>query len=190
MLLDFNKSLDEAWKDIRHEIHRGALDSKHPYRFITLTTLGKDQIHSRWVVLRQVDDDLKLYIYSDYRTDKIRDIEERSLTQILLYHDKKKLQIRMQGDATVHHQNELARSHWKNVQGIGKRAYTPLIAPGSPIEAPEDAHQWPENYTDEHFSVVTFEPIELDILQLNRMEHLRARFRKSENEWNKSWIAP
>ena len=190
MLLDFDKTLEEAWKDIRHEIHRGALDSKHPYRFITLSTMGKDQIRSRWVVLRKVDDDLKLYIYSDYRTKKIRDIEERSMAQVLLYHDKKKLQIRMQGNAKVHHQNDLAKTHWKNVQGIGKRAYTPLIAPGNPIDRPEEAHKWPDNYSDKHFALVTFEPLELDVLQLNRMEHLRARFRKKGKEWTKTWVSP
>jgi len=190
MILDFNKSKDDAWRDIKHEIHRGALDKKHPFRFIVLSTGDSGEIQSRWVVLRKVDDNLHCYIYTDKRTQKIDALKNNYKAHVLMYHDKKKIQIRCQGKVCIHHQNELSRNHWNNVQGIAKRAYTPGVAPGTLIGSPEQAHEWNMDLEDQYFSVLEFIPEEMDVLQLNKSEHLRMKATKTEGGWIKEWVAP
>lgn len=190
MILDFNKSKDEAWRDIKHEIHRGALDKKHPFRFIVLSTGDSGEIQSRWVVLRKVDESLHCYIYTDKRTQKIDALKSNEKAHVLMYHDKKKIQIRCHGRVRIHHQNELSRHHWNTVQGVAKRAYTPVVAPGTPIGNPEQAHEWNPEFEDRHFAVIEFIPEEIDVLQLNRLEHLRLLATKDGEKWSKQWVAP
>lgn len=190
MILDFNKSKEEAWRDIKHEIHRGALDKKHPFRFLVLSTYGDNGIESRWVVLRKVSDLLNMYVYTDTRTQKIKDLKSQEKAHVLFYHEKKGLQIRCKGKVELHLQNERSEEHWNRVQGLAQRAYTPIIAPGRPIENPEQAHEWNPEMGSQHFAVIEFIPAEFDVLQLNRSEHLRMKITKDKGTWGMQWVAP
>ena len=90
----------------------------------------------------------------------------------------------------VHHKDALCDEHWQRVQGIVQRAYTPLVPPGEIIESPELAHQWPDEMTSEYFCVLEFKPQAFDLLQLNRLEHLRLLFKKEKEDWKMNWLAP
>lgn len=190
MILDFDKSKDEAWRDIKHEIHRGALDKKHPFRFLVLSTSSENGPESRWVVLRKVSDQLNMYVYTDSRTQKVQDLKSHRWAHVLLYHEKKALQIRCKGKVELHFQNEISEAHWNRVQGLAKRAYTPTIAPGRHIQSPEKAHDWKPEMGSQHFAVIEFIPEEFDVLQLNRSEHLRLKITKDKGVWAMSWVAP
>lgn len=190
MLLKFESSLDQAWQDVQHELHRGTLDRKHPFRFVNLSTYGQEGVQARWVVLRKINSDLHFFLYSDMRTQKIADLQQHEQAQLLFYHPRKQIQVRCNVKATIHHQNKLSKDHWKHIQGLGTRSYTPVIEPGSPIETPEKAHQWLNDIGDQFFAVIECIPGEIDALQLNKSEHLRARFRRKGNDWEKTWIAP
>jgi general stress protein 26 len=190
MILDFNKSKEEAWRDIKHEIHRGALDKKHPFRFLVLSTFGDNGIESRWVVMREVSELLHMYIYSDARTQKVKDLKSCEQAHVLFFHEKKGLQIRCKGKVELNHQNNLSKEHWKRVQGLAQRAYTPEKAPGSLLESPDQAHKWNMDFGDQYFSVLEFIPEEFDVLQLNRLEHLRLKIEKKGKDWIRQWVAP
>lgn len=190
MLFSENEDLDEVWSATCHEIRRGSLDKKHPFRFVSLSTLHNNQIQSRYVVLRSVDESFNLYCYTDSRSDKIYALENNPQLTLLFYHPSKKVQVRINAQAIAHHQNELSMQHWNHIQGIAKRAYGSSIAPGDHINYPSEAHQWPDMIDDTFFTVIQAIPSEMEVLQLNRLMHLRAKFWKTDDRWNKQWIAP
>lgn len=76
MLFNSQNSLSEVWATLSHELHRGALDSKHPFRYVTLATRGEDAPEQRIVVLRKVDEALNFYFFTDSRTAKVTQIQE------------------------------------------------------------------------------------------------------------------
>jgi hypothetical protein len=94
------------------------------------------------------------------------------------------------GEMALHRDNDMSRKQWRDVQGVGKRAYISTLEPGTEIGNPREAHHWSPEWGDRYFTVLEFKPIEFDVLQLNQTEHLRIRFRKKESEWTKTWIAP
>ena len=190
MLFSSKNTLEEIWVDVKHEIHRGAIDRKHPFRFLTLCTVSESNPDARYVVLRAVDDALSLYIYTDYRTEKIKDLQDNNQCTLIMYHPQKRIQLRVYGQALVHHKNDTSKEHWSNVQGEAQKAYNPSISPGVSISDPQQAYEWPENLTDSYFTVLEIRPHTIDALQLNNMEHLRASFKREKDQWIKAWIAP
>jgi len=138
-----------------------------------------------------VDDEINLYFHSDSRTCKIDDLNSNSNFAVVMYHKSKKVQIRVTGKASVHQEGGLVNDQWQNVTGNGKKAYSPLISPGSAIESPGEAHEWPDSIDGTYFSVIKATPETIEVLQLNKMEHLRAKFTKDKDgNWTKKWIAP
>jgi general stress protein 26 len=190
MLFHEQESLSEIFHSVRHELHRGALDHKHPFRYISLATQTAEELDLRYVVLREVDSDMNFYIFSDARTRKVLHANTNPKVAILFYHPKKRVQIRIKGEATVHQQDDISSAMWSKVQGESKRAYSPVVAPGSKIAHPEEAHQWPETMDDENFTVIKISPNYIDALQLNAQEHLRVEFCKNNDDWEMNWIAP
>ncbi|MEM9327163.1 MAG: pyridoxamine 5'-phosphate oxidase family protein [Bacteroidota bacterium] len=190
MIIEEGQSLEEAFRAISAEIKRGAVDKRHPFRFVTLATQGQDEVGLRYVVLRKVTDDFHLYIYTDSRSEKVKHLRTNQQASLLFYHPGKKLQVKVLGTAQVHQLDDLSIAEWKNVQDIGKRAYGPTIAPGEAITHPSVAYHWPESIDDQHFVVLEVSPKSIEALQLNRMEHLRARFTLQNSSWEGQWLAP
>lgn len=190
MLIKPSDPLEQVFRSVRSELIRGALDKKHPYRYMVMSTLGTEGIAARYVVLRKVDEDLNLYFYTDSRTGKISQLKENNGCTLLGYHPSKKAQLRLNGRASIHCQDELAQEHWKNVQGKAQKAYNPEIAPGKSLSHPTEAHTWPEVMTDQYFAVIVVSPFSMEVLQLDKLEHTRAQFDREGKVWNHQWIAP
>ena len=190
MLLTTNTTLDEAWHAVVQEIKRGCVDKKHPFRFITLATIAEGKPTARYVVLRKVDEALNCYIYTDSRTAKIAELQQNDAASLLLYHPRKRVQVRLDGQIALHHQDTISQMHWQHVQGEAQKAYNSVLAPGTTIDNRQDAYEWPENMDDRYFTVLAFKPQAVEALQLNGLEHLRASFEKTHDGWQKSWLAP
>ena len=190
MFIQAQQTFEEIFDSLEKEIRRGALDKKHPFRFVTLATQAKEQIGLRYVVLRKVTKPFELMVYTDARTEKCKHIAERPQLSFLFYHPGQKLQVRIDGAATLHHDDDVANAEWKNVQGIGQRAYSPQRAPGSTISTPEEAHDWPDEIDGKHFAVIVCHPRTIEALQLNQLAHLRVRFSLANDVWKGQWTAP
>jgi pyridoxamine 5'-phosphate oxidase len=190
MLFNSKQILHEILETLIHELHRGALDPKHPFRYLNLGTCCKDFPEVRTVVLRKVDQDLNFYVFTDSRSEKVQAIQENSKVALHFYHPKKRVQIRIQAETEIHHQDELASESWKRVQGDAQKAYTSTLAPGRKIEYPEPAWQWPENMGDRFFAVLKFIPQSIEALQLDGLNHLRMRFSREEKDWKGAWLVP
>lgn len=195
MLIKPQTKLHQAFASVINEFKKGSTDSRHPFRYLSLASFNPDQQESniRMVILREVSKDGMITLYTDIRTNKVKELQAIENAALLFWHDHHKVQVTVKANIVLHHNDEIAEQYWKkDVHGAAQKAYTPLIAPGTSIEDPKEAHKWPEEYTDEHFCVIKCIPYEMDILQLSGKEHLRLKYTRedAEAEWEGGWIAP
>lgn len=191
MLIKKEYSYDTSFQAIKHELHRGVLDKKHPFRFVVLSTIGVHGPDSRYTVLRAVDEGLHFFIYTDSRSEKVKELQAQPFAALLFYHPKKRFQVRIQVKSLIHHQNDIAQQHWKKVQGEGRKAYNSILSPGTSIEIPDEAFAWNENLDDfSFFTVLELIPSSIELLQLNALEHLRIKFTAVNDQWSGQWLAP
>ncbi len=181
MLFSENESPSEIWKSISRELHRGALDPKHPFRFTNLGTIGKTGAEVRIVVIRSINQDLEFYIFTDYRSEKVAELSANPATSLHFYHPGKRVQIRIKAKAEIHHQDEVSKAFWSKVQGKEQKAYISTLAPSTPIADPGEGFDWPVDVDDRYFVVLKFIPESIEALQLNGQHHLRILFSKSQN---------
>jgi len=187
MLIEAHNTLTETLRNIKLELRRAANDRKHPMRFCTFIT-GEAAASGRYVVLRAIDNDFNILIYTDHRSEKVRKLESNEFAQIVCYHPKKRAQIIITGKAAINHQNKLAKEHWKNILGEGVKSYTSILKPGTKINNPLEAHQW-EQPNDQYFTVIKVSPTQIEALQLNQQKHYRVLFTKVDS-WEGQWLAP
>ncbi|MDN3205045.1 pyridoxamine 5'-phosphate oxidase family protein [Algoriphagus sediminis] len=190
MLFDSKNTRDEIWTAVAHELHRGALDSKHAFRYVNLATNGKGYPEIRTVVLRGVDADLNFYIFTDSRSQKVEEIKRDQPVSLHFYHPKKRVQIRVQAKAEIHQNNDLALELWQRVQGNAQKAYNSTFSPGEKIKSPSEGWDWPQEMNSDFFAVIRFKPEKIEALQLDRLNHLRIEFEKVAGEWEGQWLVP
>ncbi len=187
MLFSATDSLADIWQTLLHELHRGALDLKHPFRYLTLATAGTNFPQVRTVVLRQISADLEFLVYTDVRSTKVQELLEVPRVSLHFYHPKKQVQVRVKALATIHLEDELAQVHWNRVSEKRRSEYQSKLDPGTRIAAP--AAGWESTIESSHFSVLKFSPLSLDVLQLAREGHLRIQFDLASG-WKGSWLVP
>ncbi|WP_114748083.1 pyridoxamine 5'-phosphate oxidase family protein [Pleomorphovibrio marinus] len=190
MLFTEKTELSQVFELFQAECSKAVIDPNHPFRFITLSTFGTEFPNSRYVVLRAINQDFKVYFYTDSRSQKIAEIQKNPAVSLHLYHPEKKVQAKILGKASVHTMDEITAYHWKKVKGEARKAYCSIHKPGTKIDSPEQAHQWSENLDARYFSILAINPRSVELLQLNGVEHLRAVFNKKNGGWEFSWLAP
>ncbi len=189
MLFTETDNPENIWQATKHELHRGALDSKHPFRYTNLGTIGITGPEIRTVVIRSVSQDLDFCVFTDFRSEKVAELRANPTATLHFYHSAKKVQVRVKAKTEIHHQDQVSESFWTRVQGDAQKAYTSTLAPGTPIAKPKEGFNWPEVMDDRFFTVLKFIPESIEVLQLNGLEHLRILFSKNEN-WEGKWLVP
>lgn len=172
----------------RAELLRSNADAKHPFRFFYLATQGAYP-EVRTVVKRDFShEDWSVLFYTDARTPKVEQIKAEDKISALFYHSKKQLQIRMKGTAELigPESEEYGRLLEKVRQSPAAKDYTSLQAPGSPME---DATT-PRRGESLHFLAIRIRPVELDILQLSREEHVRMEYTLRDGAWTGQRVVP
>ena len=174
MLFSSTDSFSAIWQTLLHELHRGALDPKHPFRYLTVATVGEQFPQVRTVVMRQFTADLEFLAYTDVRSSKVQELLEVPRVSLLFYHPKKQVQVRVKALATSHVMDELAQEHWKRVPDKRRSEYQSKLDPATRIAAP--AAGWESSSDHSHFSVLKFSPLSIEVLQLAREGHLRIQY--------------
>lgn len=194
MFLTSNSSPAEALASLHDQLKLAGTDKNHGFRFFSVATLDayNQTPETRLVVLRSFSENWEFEFYTDIRSDKITQIRNHPVIQALFWDASKKLQVRISADSTVHHKDKAAYERWKHVQGEAQKAYSQRLAPGTKIDTPSEAHQWPEKMTDDYFAVIRSVPNHIKILQLSGMEHLSLEFHRQNAAeiWSGGWIAP
>lgn len=195
MLINHKTKPGQAYSSIINELRKGSSDSRHPFRYLSLASFDKvkEESNIRMLVLREIREDHSIVLYTDARTSKVHELESLNNAALLFWHNHYKVQVTLKTEVEIHHQDDIAKHYWKSdVHGPAQKAYTPVVAPGTIIESPAEAHHWPDEYTDEYFCVLICIPYEIQILQLGGKEHFRMKFTRKdkEEEWKGEWIAP
>src|SRR6056297_51388 len=195
MLIQQNHSLDKAFTEVKDQLKRAGVDTKHKFRFFSVATveLSENRIpKSRMVVLRSFSDDWTFEFYTDHRSSKVKEIEENPFITALFWDPSKRVQVRIEANVSIHNQDELAAKRWEDIQGDAQKAYTSVPSPGTPVDTIEDAYQWSESFSSEYFSVLICKAAKIKALQISGMEHLafECSRQKVSQPWEKTWIAP
>ena len=183
MLVNQKYTNDQIWEAVTHELKSALHVKNHPFRFMVMGSTDGIEVSQRYVVMRDIDDDLNVYAFTDNRTLKVEQFKKNPNCSLLFYHTEKRLQIRINGVVELHQYAGLKDYYWKSVKGEAKKAYTPSNAPGEPIKEWEEAYQWDESLESRHFTVMKVIPAQIEVLQLHKLEHLRIRFSKLNYEW-------
>lgn len=190
MLIDSSHTTGDVWQVVVQELRRAIVDPKHPFRFVVLGSTDGREVSQRYVVLRDLDDSLNFYIFTDTRTQKVDHLNKLPNCSLLFYHDRKRVQIRVNGVVEIHQHSGLKEEYWKRVHGEAQKAYTSVKAPGEQINSWEDAHNWDLSSESDYFTVLKIIPAQVDVLQLNGLEHFRIRFSKLNQEWTGQRLVP
>lgn len=194
MLITPDHSPHQALTEVHDQLKRAALDKKHNFRFFSVATSGiaDRPAQSRIVVLRSFRENWEFEFYTDHRSSKVEEIEQKPKLSALFWDPSKRVQVRIESEVTIHIQDEIARERWENVQGDAQKAYNSPVVPGSEISTAEEAHNWPEEFSDRYFSVIRCVAADVRILQISGLEHLAFSFQKNSRSqsWKGGRVAP
>jgi len=194
MLIEPDFSPKKTIREAGDQLKRAVMDKNHNFRFFSVATTGlADQpAQSRIVVLRSFSEDWEFEFYTDHRSTKVEEIKQNPRLSALFWDSSRRVQIRIEARAEIHHRNELAKERWKRVQGDAQKAYNSPVVPGVEIESPEEAYNWPDDYSDRHFCVIRCVAVNVRILQISGMEHLAFFYQKNDQSqsWEGQRVAP
>ena len=112
-----DNTLEEIPSIVFSELRKAASRKKHPFKNVVLTTVNEKIPMSRWVVFRKLTSEQNLLIYTDSRTEKIKDLRKNSNCGLLFYNNKQGLQIYFSTLSTIHQNNELTKKYWQGPIG-------------------------------------------------------------------------
>ena len=185
-----NATLREITSIIFSELRKAASKKKHPFKNVVLTTVKEQNPLSRWVIFRKLTMEQNLLVYTDSRSEKIKNLRKNPNCGLLFYNNRQGLQIYFNAVSTIHQKNELTKKYWQGIVGKSSENYTTVNPPGSPINSIDKGHITDKDLNDKHFSIIEFIPVSMKILQLSRDGHIRVNFVKINNEWEGSFIVP
>lgn len=174
---DLDRSLREAWRLLA----QGVVDRRSPFHTPVIATIGRDGApRARIVVLRGVDPEGRtVRFHTDRRTAKAEEIEGDSRLALIAYDAPAKIQVRLEGRASLHARDAVADEAWAGSRPFSKVCYGTDPPPGTVIPAGE-AYALPSGEEVEtgrpNFSAVLLTVESLEWLYLDRAGHRRARF--------------
>ena len=163
-----------------------------PFHTPALATLGSTGPEVRTVVLRNADQKAAaLVVHTDRRSAKFTQLAAAPQVAMLFYDRSGKLQLRVNGVASLHVDDELADACWEASGHSSRQCYRLANAPGERLEQrPNDAAPVINDSGRANFAVVRIGVISLDWLYLRAAGHQRARFEYLDGAWRGAWVAP
>ncbi len=194
-------TLDGILNEIWTMLKRGATRFDDPFHWPVLGTTGKDGCRLRTVILRQLTlPDRILVCHTDARSAKAREIVDSGKVGWLFYHPKKKVQLRISGQAELHTDDRFADDQWAATRITGRLDYCATQPPGTPVDRPSSGlpdfllNKIPTLLESErgrkNFMAISCKIDAIDWLVLSALGHRRARFDWHENRLNATWLIP
>lgn len=180
--------MPDLLQNARNELVNGTVKKGHPFRYFTLATQNGQVPALRTVVLRKVQSNFVLVIYTDSRSRKIVELGLNPIVSVLFYHPVKLLQISISGRAKIILKGTEYEEAWNSIPLKSRKDYTTIQSPSRPIKSPDAV-----SYDNEvpNFALIKIIPETIEYLQLKRPNHLRALFTKNEKEeWEGSFLCP
>ncbi len=179
---------EKIFNDLKDELKIGLTEKNHPFKLATLATVGLDKMaRLRTVVVRQLSDDLNITFYTDKRSKKVTHIIENNKVSMLFYHPEKRIQLKMEGIATIIKNLEILEKHWAKISENAKKDYTTDKAPGSSIKQNDKVEYLNDTH---HFCLINIELRKIEYLKLNTDQHTRIRYSLNNGIWTSEFLVP
>jgi pyridoxamine 5'-phosphate oxidase len=190
---DFDEAFVESWR----LLSRGVVDRKSGFHHATVASIGVNgQPRLRTVILRGcIPANWSLRFHTDTRSAKIDELSNDPRISLQFYDPAKKIQIRLDGKASVHHEGELADTAWRETRTFSRQCYGIMPGPGTLIKAGDD-YFLPETTEEatatgrKNFCAVVFEASSFEWLYLASTGHRRASYKKTPDGYQAKWLAP
>lgn len=189
--------LIEIWKMLEY----GAAHSNDPFHWPVLGTTGQEGSSIRCVILREFSiSERTLVCHTDARAAKVHEIHNSAKISWLFYHPKKKVQLRISGEACLHAADSFADRQWA-AAGISSRLnYCAVEPPGTPVDRPSSGlpdfllKKAPTLLETEksrqNFMAIACRIDSIDWLVLQVLGNRRARFEWDATGLNATWLIP
>ena len=171
---------------------RAVDDAKSLFHTPVVSSIKNNQITSRVMVLREFDlKDRKMRFHTDYRASKIHHYEEDSSATVIGYDPEIKIQIKLQGNISIHYDDETTKLAWDNSTPRSKKCYSVKGGSSKEISNPEeyDIKDFEVEEGYKNFAVLVFHFNSLEFLYLKSSGHRRA-IHKWNDEYDSKWLVP
>jgi hypothetical protein len=194
---DLDETLAECWR----RLSRGVADRRSPFHSPTVATVGRDGVpRARVVILRGCEPSARrLRFHTDRRSDKAAELSANPALALTGYDPAAKLQIRVEGRATLHLDDPVADAAWESSRSFSRVCYGVAPGPGTPI-AHGDGFALPQDEAEiaagrANFCAVVIAIERLEWLYLAHDGHRRARFTlngagQAEAQFAGQWLTP
>jgi pyridoxamine 5'-phosphate oxidase len=180
-------NIEALEKDCWIQLFNGAIKSRSPFHTPCVATFNKGALSMRTVVLRKVDPMLKdLRFHTDTRSNKWKELLNNDSIGALFYDPSTRVQIRINGKAILHFNNEMTSEAWQKTTLSSRRCYLTQASPSSFSVTPTSGLSIEieqENFTLEesevgkqYFGIVSIQVETMEWLWLNHAGHRRAFF--------------
>ncbi len=196
--MEIFNDLPGIWMYSWQQLEKASQEDNHPWRLPVIANLTGSQVSQRTVVLRKVSQkERHLRFYTDNRSAKINQKDEKLRFSWLFYNTINQIQLRVQSEGVVVSAEE-SDEIWRNLPIHARSAYSSIEPPGTIITQPNEA--LPAGFfamrlaqTDvarANFMAIDNQVKELEFLQLHREGHRRARFIWTDGQWESNWLVP
>jgi pyridoxamine 5'-phosphate oxidase len=195
------RDLDAVLEHIWAMLARGVKCRHDPFRTAVLGTVLGPACRQRTVILRHIDRPSRLLTcHGDARSDKVTEINTVPRTAWLFYHPRRRTQVRITGDSTVHTDDEIAHREWASTTSRTRREYV-CEPPGTARHRPAPARPKAvlacrltpaeTECARRNFAAIRTRVESIDWLKLGLTGHLRARFTwDADGHVRSTWLAP
>lgn len=191
----FYNDLAETRTQVWALLTRGVADRRSSFHAPTVASLGLDgRPRARVVILRGCDvASATLRFNTDRRTEKFAELLRDPRIALTGYDAGAKIQIRVEGTASLHTDDEVADAAWEASRSFSRICYGTAPAPGTVL--PEGGSFALPSADDEiaagrgNFSTVVIKAMTLEWLYLAHAGHRRARFDLASNGPG-IWLTP
>lgn len=149
-------------------------------------------INSRVMVLREFSlQDRIMRFHTDQRAPKIQHYSSNSVCSVLGYDPKLKIQIKLKGKITTHHDNDVTKTAWDESTPRSKKCYSVKGGSSKAINNPSkyDIKKVSVEEGYQNFAVLVFSFDSLEFLYLKGSGHRRALHTWDEDH-SASWLVP
>jgi len=194
-------TLDQIHAELWDTLIAVPSDLGHGWRLPVLATVDGAQPRARTIVLRAADVTRRsLTIHTDARSPKVAQLAGNTAVSLAFYDEQSMRQLVVSGTATVHIDDDVANTNWKNATASSRRGYLAPFPPGTVTPTVES--NLPDAVSDRlpsdkeladaraNFAVIVIAVTAIDWLRLDRHGNNRATFRYVGDKVESNWIAP
>ena len=191
----FYDDLDAMRAELWRRLAEGAAQGKSGFHLPALASVADGRPRVRTSVLRAADATSGvLRFHCDRRSDKAAELLSNPACALTAYDAAAKIQIRVEGLATLHTDDAVADAAWAGSRAMSLVCYGAEPGPGTALPAggayalPDEADAVTTGRP--HFAAVLVRARRLESLYLDRRGHRRAGWRWDGEGWDGGWLAP